>query len=635
MKSEILGLVKRGSEREIFLSCLSILSDLVGGYDRLMDLSFPLVDELRSLPHLSESKSRLSLEECQIKAQSVLDNRIRKFYAVYYTTGEGIEIISSRASLHGGSNLVVADPFVGSGRLLAKTVERIGIDRISLVWGIEPLPLPALVAYTSLMKVLRDPSRVRIVTGDAFSLITSSSGLSDFPKADIIVTNPPFTRWKLLPPQHRRRLLTLTERLGYSEYITRRDQGLQVISMFLVDYMLKENGFLGTVLPASTFYTIYGRGYKELLLSKYHVEALIESSSISFSRGSGFKELIVLAVKSRRGCRSTLIARFDGSLRKLDRLDLEKLPRFLKVNWLALFNPLRGLVTRILKEGLDKGSLGYWKQILGSNIIRGLEMYGPEFFFIPNKHWRIMYERAEDLVIASQDVELSIGREFLVRTLRKPSSYVWKIEIKPSSYMLSIPPVPVEELPEDLKRYIRWGERSGKAAPAIKAFGKRWYSHVHAQISSKHPFGRVFIPDKIDLMFKRRGVFANYSEEPVAASKNFYIIKSSEGNAKVIAAWLNSTIFLAVLHLMGRRISDTWTRLLEDDYMELPMINLGGNMEEIKRALDFIKGRKLPPIWEQLGDSYRERLDVSILEWMDLDKSYLEEIYSTLRDLSK
>ncbi len=629
-----LSLVKRRPERVILLSCLSILSDLVGGYDKLMDLSFPLAKELKSLPFLPDPENSLSLEECQVKAQEILSGKVRKLYAVYYTTDDGVAIISYRASLHKGSNLVIADPFVGSGRLLAKTVEKIGIDRISLVWGIEPLPLPALVAYTSLMKVLRDPSRVRIVAGDAFSLITSSSGLSDFPRADIIVTNPPFTRWKLLSSQYRRKLLALMERLGYSSYITRKELGLQIASMFLVDYALKENGFLGTVLPASTFYTIYGRGYKELLLSKYYVEALIESSNTSFSKGSGFKELIILAIKAKRNHR-TLIARFDGHLRKLDEVDLEKLPKFLQINWLSLFNPLRGLVTHIFEKGLNKGSLGYWRQVLGPSIIRGLEMYGPEFFFIPNRYWRIVDEGKEGLVIAKRDMKLFIGREFLVRALRKPSIYAWRIEVKPESYMLSIPPVPVDELPEDTRKYIEWGEVSGSAAPAIKAFGEKWYSHVHTQISSKHPFGRVFIPDKIDIMFKRRGVFANYSSEPVAASKNFYIIKSDEDDAKVIAAWLNSTIFLAVLHLMSRRISNTWTRLLEDDYLELPMIYPRGDMEEVRRALDSIKERELPPMWDQLGSGYRRRLDASFLGWIGLDTDYLEEIYSVLENLKE
>ncbi len=94
----------------------------------------------------------------------------------------------------------------------------------------------------------------------------------------------------------------------------------------------------------------------------------------------------------------------------------------------------------------------------------------------------------------------------------------------------------------------------------------------------------MFIQDKVDLRFRNR-VFANYSEEPISASKNFYLIKGIDREeAKLIVAWLNSTPFLDLLHLMGRRISDTWTRLLENDYLELPMISMSVDHGPVLKA---------------------------------------------------
>ena len=571
----------------------------------------------------------LSLDECQVEVQRTLPGDQRKMYAAYYTVDRGIEVISSEASKFGGSDLVVADPFMGSGRLLTKTAEGIGVERVALAWGIEPLPLPALVALTSLVVTL-GASRVKVAVGDAFSLIPNPLLTSDFPKADVIVTNPPFTRWKLLPRGYRERLLRVVEGLGYSRYLTRREVGLQVLSMFLVDHALKEGGFLGAVLPASTFYTIYGRGYKELLLERYDLRALVENSDSSFSVDSGFKELIILAFKGGE-YGGTVIARTDDPLEELGRVNLRELPSFLQMNWLSLFSPLRDPVTELFEEGLSKGTLGYWRD-LGPDIVRGLEMYGPDFFFIPNRYWSVVEDREDEVIISRGEETLSLGKNFLVRSLRKPSLYARRIEVSPDSYMVSLPPIPLGELPPDVRRYVEWGEESGAAAPAIRAFGSRWYSHVFTQVASKRPFGKVFIPDKVDLMFRRRGVFANYSEEPISASKNFYLIRGSGEEAKLIAAWLNSTPFLAILHLMGRRISDTWTRLLENDYLELPMVSpdVDGLVED---AFDEIKGMELPPIWEQLGEDYRERLDSSVMEAIGVDGGILSRIYSTLRDL--
>ena len=239
---------------------------------------------------------------------------------------------------------------------------------------------------------------------------------------------------------------------------------------------------------------------------------------------------------------------------------------------------LRRLIVRIFKQGLRAGTLSYWRDVLDrDSIVRGIEMYGPEFFFIPNKYWRIAEKKETCFEIENlaNGERLCLPRDFLVATLRRPSLYRDSIKVRVNSYMLAIPPVDASELSRDLQAYIRWGVESRAAEPALKAYGARWYSHVYKQIVVKKPFGRVFIPDKVDLLFRRRGVFANYTEKVTAASKNFYIVKGNDkAVAKILTAWFNSTIFISVLFLLGKRISETWTRLLENDYLELPLINL-------------------------------------------------------------
>ncbi|WP_243671472.1 hypothetical protein [Vulcanisaeta sp. JCM 16161] len=76
----------------------------------------------------------------------------------------------------------------------------------------------------------------------------------------------------------------------------------------------------------------------------------------------------------------------------------------------------------------------------------------------------------------------------------------------------------------------------------------------------------MFIHDKIDLA--RHRVIANYSDKPLCASKNFYIVRI---NNPMIAAWYNSEVFRELLTVFGRKISQTWTRLLEDDYLSIPI----------------------------------------------------------------
>jgi hypothetical protein len=172
----------------------------------------------------------------------------------------------------------------------------------------------------------------------------------------------------------------------------------------------------------------------------------------------------------------------------------------------------------------------------------------------------------------------------------------------------------------------------------MDAYGRFWYSHVHRQIKTKEPFGHVFIPDKVDLLFKNRGVFANYTKERVAASKNFYIVKDEdEARTKILIGWLSSTIFISVLVLLGRKISETWTRFLENDYLELPVINLNKEdetMSEVIGKVDRILTKHLPPLWEQLGEEYRYELDLAIARFIGLEnpERVVENLYQLLNN---
>jgi hypothetical protein len=650
---------------QILVASLKTILKYAGDIESLMEWDAPVItnfnklnsDEIKFIKS-EVQKTNLSIRECQTRVQKIVPQEKRKKFAVYYTIKQGTNLMASIVEEYLSSRdgkIVLADPFLGSGSTLTTTIERVGAERIEKVWGIEPLPLPALVAYASLIHSMNGKKdAITVIVGDAFEEIPKVSSpfmQSKLSKADIILTNPPFTRWKYLERNYRENILSVAERLGYKKYITRREVSLQTLSMFLCDHILNSGGLLISVLPASTFYTIYGKGYKSLLRERYDIIAMIECRSrASFSEDSGFKEIIIVAIKGSNK-RPTAIIGLDNNIEEVakditssnimhhDIVDLHSLPRFLDINWLALFeeNRVRDLIIDIFNQGLKNGTLGYWSEILGKDsIVRGVEIYGPEFFFIPNRYWNIIEEQDNFIKMRGKDRELIINRDFLVRTLRKPSLYSHKIEADVRTFMLSIPQVEIEDLPHDLREYIRWGSDSGTAKPAMDAYGRFWYSHVHRQIKTKEPFGHVFIPDKVDLLFKNRGVFANYTKERVAASKNFYIVKDEdEARTKILIGWLSSTIFISVLVLLGRKISETWTRFLENDYLELPVINLNKEdetMSEVIGKVDRILTKHLPPLWEQLGEEYRYELDLAIARFIGLEnpERVVENLYQLL-----
>ncbi len=610
------------------------------------------------------SGADIPINECQIRVQRLIPNDKRKRFAAYYTINQGTRFMESVVyeylKIYEKQRVVLADPFLGSGRTLTATINKIGSDRIEAVWGIEPLVLPALVAYASLLQAMRGKKdRIIVIVGDTFKEVPKAfSPFTHFelPGADIVLTNPPFTRWKYLERGYRDYLLKVISGLGYEEFLTRRGVSLQTLSMFLSDNILNNGGLLVSVLPASTFYTIYGRGYKALIKESYETLGLVElASRPSFSEDSGFKEVIIVAVKNGNRSRQTIFTELNNNseetaktiisgqeTEEVNAFDLRRLPRFMDINWLALFgkNNLRDIIANIFQQGLRKGTLDYWENVLGrGSIIRGVEIYGPEFFFIPNKHWCISREDKETVEIENREnkSKLILGKEFLTRTLRKPSLYSNIIEANVESYMLTVPQKELRELPGDLKDYIEWGINSRTARPAIKAYGKYWFSHVHKQMATKRPFGQVFIPDKVDLSFNRRGVFANYTREKTAASKNFYITRDENQTiTKLLVGWFNSTLFISTLILLGRKISETWTRFLENDYLELPVINVNStdkeSILEVCGKVDDLISKPLPPLWNQMGEEYRYLLDLSIAEATKLGEpeKIVEDLHRTL-----
>ncbi|TFF98080.1 MAG: restriction endonuclease subunit M [Promethearchaeota archaeon] len=613
-------------------------------------------------------ESQIDIKECQIKVQREMPEKERKKFAAYYTTNEGVNLMTSLALEYikntKNKKLIAADPFLGSGRTLIELAKRIRRVRIDKIWGIEKHNLSALVAYASLLKgVDGKKDIVHIISGDSFNTIAEDhlSGEGNKFKADIILTNPPFTRWKYLGTNYRDNLLKILNNLGYSKYIIKKETSLQVLSMMLTDLILKDGGLLISVLPASTFYTIYGRGYKELIKEKYHLLAFVESAKRSaFSIDSGFKEIIIVAIKKTNKSGLTAfytleevnIDQFSNLLlsndyenlqkdKNIHLVNIHKLPRFLDNNWLSLIGnrELKEQIIYLFDHGIKEGYFGYWMEILGHDtLIRGIEMYGPNFFFIGNKYWKIV-EEADFIKIKNKNTmrHLSIAKKYLIKTLRKPSLYSYSIKPDVNTYMLSIPKVKNKDLPDDLKEYIKWGIESNTARFAINKFKNGWYSHVFDQIRSKKPFGTIFITDKVDLSFNNRGVFANYSEKELAASKNFYIVKNIDKKyAILLTAWLNSTFILAILIQFSRKISDTWTRLLINDYLELPILNVQAISDdaykEINKSLKVLLDLKLPPFWDQLGEKYRYDLDLSIAKAINIEnpKEFIENLYTFL-----
>jgi len=646
----------------LLVGALSVILEVHGDAGVLDEIGVKVLADIDVALRDPVTRRRVDLARRLYDIPGLIGEPRRKVLAAYYTDTIGVRVISAIARTYllelGLEDVVVADPFMGSGVLLAGFIKDFGCEKIGRIIGFEKDPLACLVAYATLLR-LCGKGKVEVRCGDTFKIASPhlahlSTGYRSV--VHIIITNPPFTRWELLGSDYREFLESVFEKTRYSSYIGRRQLNLQALAMFLADYMLREEGLLASVLPASTFYTVYGEGVKRFLRENYRVLALIQKrGESSFSVGSGFKEVILVASKTQDVRGETAFITLDDAVElgglgytacsvralRAQYVDLHSVPPVLDFNWLSLFEAeaLKPLV-ELLHRLVSVRKLITFADALGEkSIIRGVEMYGPDFFLIPNRFWRIAGVVSGSVAITNGIETLELPSEILVRALRRPGLYVDKILVEPDHYLVSIPPRSLEELPGDVRRYVKWGFSSGVATAAVRVFGERWYSHVYRQLVAKKPYATLFLPDKVDARFRNRGVFAVATEVPVSATKNFYLVLDKQCSP-LLTLWFNSGFFISLLLYAGRAISEAWTRFLEEDYLKLPIPNpticreYEGEAENIIRE---ISSTWLPPLSLQIGNPYRRKLDefiFDVLEAKGANVDYIHELLSkTLEEL--
>jgi predicted RNA methylase len=167
----------------------------------------------------------LVIDKRQYEVQKLVD---RKETSSYYTDEDGMMVVTmllEKLNVKGDFSLM--DPFMGAGITLSSINRFIKPKRVI---GIEINKEPYELAKSILTSIYED---VEVVFGSAFKFGWNY-------KADLVISNPPFTRWHRL--KNRDEILKTVVSKGYGKYINRKDVGLHVLSVFLIDYILNEGG---------------------------------------------------------------------------------------------------------------------------------------------------------------------------------------------------------------------------------------------------------------------------------------------------------------------------------------------------------------------------------------------------------
>ncbi|RMG30134.1 MAG: class I SAM-dependent methyltransferase [Methanobacteriota archaeon] len=553
--------------------------------------------------------------------QRQMEPTVRKMLAANFTDMQAARFIGHLASRFETMVSSVADPFAGSGRLL-KEVQNTFSKRLHL-FASEIYPESAFATLKTLLELLatEKAESATVFLADAFDL----EGIDE--RFDMIVMNPPFTRRHRISENTHQKI---KERFQIYQGFLRGQPGLHVYSLFLSDMMLRPGGILIAVLPAATFTSDYSRGIMQHLLNNYHVRSLYsESAQRSFSDGSKIREIILVAKKiSAANARTefTTLKRTPMGFDPIKTVMISQKSLMKEWNWLRHFG----------NSSTDFDIPLHTISELKIPLIRGLEMYGPDFFVLPNRGWTVVQETSHSLLIKSNKTStlLDISKTNLVPVLRKPSHCKTRITPLLNHWMLALSPR--ENLPW-IEKYVE--ETGHLAETARKNFGNSWLTHVHKQVETKDPFGYLFVVDKFG--FRSVGTFSHFLDGKVSATKNFYLFKTNYEQSKLLGAWLSSSLFLLIYFRVRRVIGRDLGRLQISDYKREPLFIDPNDVvtpyrNRILQEFDLLRQQELPTIEQQIVQRTRLALDRA---WIDcLNHVYglslkIDQIYSELQNM--
>ncbi|MHA1251667.1 MAG: N-6 DNA methylase [Candidatus Helarchaeota archaeon] len=617
----------------------------------------------------------MELKNIDIFFQEILSNSARKRYAVNYTNNNIARLLVLLSLKK--TDLKIIDPFVGSGRLLIEAFKQILLSKkedfdLTYLYGLDILfPAIQLTFINILSTILKlFPNKkifknIQLIKEDAFKYF--QFGLKSYFNPpikkylhtfDLVIMNPPFTRYTRLEKDYRQLLNSSFQE--YSKFIGKQ-LGLHGYALFLADKLLNNTGTIAAVLPASTFYSEYSQGIQEFFLKNYQIKYIISSQvSKSFSDGSDFREILFICQKKNNTqCEKNPMVKFVSLKSDIDSTDINKVFKLIKnsesdidskelklklisyeqlsnpENWNIFlnFNELNKIFLKIKEKNvLITGN------DLNFDIIRGFEMYGPEFFFFPNKYWEIIEDKEKYIKILNKKSkkELKINKKFVNRALRQPKLYKNEISPKVHNYILNIPSNLQFSEESDILEYLKWGENID--IPAKKRFGKNWFSHINNQFRSKNPIGKTFVIDKFSITSV--ALLSHFFEDNISASKNFYIFKGPNlDSEKFLSAWLNSSIFIALFLLFRREIGGSYGRLQIVDYFNYPLFikydRKNKFLNDILESFDRLRKLKLPPFTDQFSFKERNDLDYFILRYIGFNESDALSFRHQLYDIIK
>lgn len=476
---------------------------------------------------------------------------------------------------------------------------------------------------------------------------------------DIVLMNPPFSDRHKMPKEYKEHLKDFQHLI--------RICGNQInfwgFFLALTDYLLKENGKMGLVIPINIARGEATQQIRDYILEDYYIQYILKTTQeIAFSEGAAFRDVLFIAQKRKpKPADLTGIIFLKKSIRDLSDIDainlIEKIKSITpKVDYQYSCDEFE-IEFIEHKELLEKRyNLMHFlafsalrrRRIIDSFLVQ-LEQFRDKMIKI-KRDW-LQYGFPDYPAGMSQIVFLirpseksRERRAFLLLSKENNNHISFQIKSTPKfSYKIDTnKTIPALKTITGIKsislndKHDYLIQSDFKGSDSIIKFSnwnkKRKFDWNFVKDKSEDVKINLAIPRRFNLYSRNTHLLAVYSDKKFVPTNKFLIFKINDlEKSKILALYLNSIIYLIQLFLNKSETTGQLIEIMQPDLALIDIIDIDKLSESEKKSLlktfNKIANVELPSITKQLEERFpaRVELDKNILKTLGFSNSQINE----------
>jgi len=465
-------------------------------------------------------------------------------------------------------------------------------------------------------------------------------------KSDVILMNPPFTRQERLPKDYKDKLKKRFNQFGeiYDEKM-----GLHGVFILIANSFIKKGGKIGLVLPASILARESFSEMRKYLSRQFKIKMIVYNTSrLNFSESTLWREILLILKKEKptnsfvKICRLTDYPEnvpeaisLSKSIKKkekspkfqiieINQQDLCKMNKWYDWSSITIVSDLFHHIYNLIQEKDFTISIGERFDCIRCDL-EHLRTKSNLNCFIQNKYIKESNQLKEDWIgevkgdniqvshIAINEARFKIPLNKIGRGLRTTSN-LQKINVESISDFVLL---------DSFKNYKDDFLRYQLDRKKIKDFDEKEFSIISDNYNKRK--SHLILNRRLYLASPGTSYVAFYSEEPIVGIDTWGFYNMDKKIAKILTLWLNSTLAIIQLLIVGVAIEGNWMKvhkyMLDRIFIPDPDNFNNYQMEELNNLFGEVSEKEMPSLVNQLTNKndIRRKIDQYFINLLDIN----------------